>query len=88
MIGTIIKNRGGAWGEKEIDLLIRLAIRRGWPLKDVRVKQRLSEVATNIAEIKGADLGRVVDLETDKIEHIDRIKQKLSIIGKMLSKEE
>ena len=52
------------------------------------MKQRLSEVATNIAEIKGADLGRVVDLETDKIEHIDRIKQKLSIIGKMLSKEE
>jgi leucyl-tRNA synthetase len=56
----------GAWGEKEIDLLIRLAIRRGWPLKDDRVKQRLSEVATNIAEIKGADLGRVTDLETNE----------------------
>ena len=73
MIGTIIKNRDGAWGEKEIDLLIRLAIRRGWPLKDDRVKQRLSEVATNIAEIKGADLGRITDLETNEVEHINRI---------------
>lgn len=87
MIGTIIKNRDGAWGEKEIDLLIRLAIRRGWPLKDDRVKQRLSEVATNIAEIKGADLGRITDLETDEMEHINRIKHKLSLVGKILSEE-
>ena len=87
MIGTIIKNRDGAWGEKEIDLLIRLAIRRGWPLKDDRVKQRLSEVATNIAEIKGADLGRITDLETNEMEHINRIKHKLSLVEKILSKE-
>ena len=87
MIGTIIKNRDGAWGEKEIDLLIRLAIRRGWPLKDDRVKQRLSEVATNIAEIKGADLGRITDLETNEMEHINRIKHKLSLVEKMLSEE-
>ena len=87
MIGTIIKNRDGAWGEKEIDLLIRLAIRRGWPLKDDRVKQRLSEVATNIAEIKGADLGRITDLETNEMEHINRIKHKLSLVEKILSEE-
>jgi hypothetical protein len=87
MIGTIIKNRDGAWGEKEIDLLIRLAIRRGWPLKDDRVKQRLSEVATNIAEIKGADLGRITDLETNEMEHINRIKHKLSLVGRILSEE-
>ena len=87
MIGTIIKNRDGAWGEKEIDLLIRLAIRRGWPLKDERVKQRLSEVATNIAEIKGADLGRITDLETNEMEHINRIKHKLSLVEKILSEE-
>ena len=87
MIGTIIKNRDGAWGEKEIDLLIRLAIRRGWPLKDDRVKQRLSEVATNIAEIKGADLGRITDLETNEMEHINRIKHKLSLVGKILSED-
>jgi len=87
MIGTIIKNRDGAWGEKEIDLLIRLAIRRGWPLKDDRVKQRLSEVATNIAEIKGADLGRITDLEADEMEHINRIKDKLSLVEKILSEE-
>jgi hypothetical protein len=87
MIGTIIKNRDGAWGEKEIDLLIRLAIRRGWPLKDDRVKQRLSEVATNIAEIKGADLGKITDLETNEMEHMNRIKHKLSLVEKILSEE-
>ena len=87
MIGTIIKNRDGAWGEKEIDLLTRLVIRRGWPLKDDRVKQRLSEVATNIAEIKGADLGRITDLETNEMEHINRIKHKLSLVEKILSEE-
>ena len=81
MIGTIIKNRDGAWGEKEIDLLTRLVIRRGWPLKDDRVKQRLSEVATNIAEIKGADLGRITDLETNEMEHINRIKHKLCLLS-------
>ena len=87
MIGTIIKNRDRAWGEKEIDLLIRLAIRRGWPLKEDRVKRRLSEVATNIAEIKGADLGRITDLETNEMEHINRIKHKLSLVEKILSEE-
>ena len=87
MIGTIIKNRDGAWGQKEIDLLIRLAIRRGWPLKDDRVKQRLSEVATNIAEIKGADLGKITDLETNEMEHMNRIKHKLSLVEKILSEE-
>ena len=87
MISTIIKNRDGAWGEKEIDLLIRLAIRRGWPLKDDRVKQRLSEVATNIAEIKGADLDRITDFETDKTGHIDRIRDKLSVVEKILSED-
>ena len=87
MIGTIIKNRDGAWGQTEIDLLIRLAIRRGWPLKDDRVKQRLSEVATNIAEIKGADLGKITDLETNEMEHMNRIKHKLSLVEKILSEE-
>jgi hypothetical protein len=87
MIGTIIKKRDGAWGQKEIDLLIRLAIRRGWPLKDDRVKQRLSEVATNIAEIKGADLGKITDLETNEMEHMNRIKHKLSLVEKILSEE-
>ena len=77
MISTIIRNRDGVWGENENDLLIRLAIRRGWPLEDERVKQRLSEVATNIAEIKGADLGGVTDSEVNKTGHIDRIRNKL-----------
>ena len=88
MISTIIKNRDGAWGEKEIDLLIRLAIRRGWPLKDDRVKQRLSEVATNIAEIKGADLDRITDFETEKNGYIDRIRDKLSVVEGILSEDD
>ena len=88
MISTIIKNRDGVWGEKEIDLLIRLAIRRGWPLKDERVKQRLSEVATNIAEIKGADLDRITDFEADKTGHIDRIRDKLAVVEKILSEDD
>ena len=88
MISTIIQNRDGAWGEKEIDLLIRLAIRRGWPLKDDRVKQRLSEVATNIAEIKGADLDRITDFETEKNGYIDRIRDKLSVVEGILSEDD
>ena len=56
-------------------------------MKDDRVKQRLSEVATNIAEIKGADLGRITDLEADEMEHINRIKDKLSLVEKILSEE-
>tara|TARA_B100001996_G_scaffold336523_1_gene287838 strand:+ start:36 stop:710 length:675 start_codon:yes stop_codon:yes gene_type:complete len=87
MISTIIRNRDGVWGENENDLLIRLAIRRGWPLEDERVKQRLSEVATNIAEIKGADLGGVTDSEVNKTGHIDRIRNKLSAVEDILSEE-
>tara|TARA_B100000579_G_scaffold357870_1_gene314017 strand:- start:1481 stop:2398 length:918 start_codon:yes stop_codon:yes gene_type:complete len=87
MISTIIRNRDGVWGENENDLLIRLAIRRGWPLEDERVKQRLSEVATNIAEIKGADLGGVTDSEVNKTGHIDRIRNKLSTVEDILSEE-
>ena len=87
MISTIIKNRDGVWGENESELLIRLAIRRGWPLKNERVKNRLSEVATNIAEIKGADLGRVADFEVDKTRYIDRIRHKMSAVEDILLEE-
>ena len=54
----------------------------------MRVKQRLSEVATNIAEIKGADLDRITDFETDKNGHIDRIRDKLSIVERILSEDD
>ena len=57
-------------------------------MKDDRVKQRLSEVATNIAEIKGADLDRITDFETDKNGHIDRIRDKLSIVERILSEDD
>ena len=88
MVSTIIKNRNGVWGEKENQLLIRLAIRRGWPLKEDRVRTKLSEVATNIAEIKGADLGGLSDFEEDNKGHIDRIRNKLLRVEKLLEKKE
>jgi len=84
MISTIIKNRDGIWGQKESDLLIRLATRRGWPLKNENVIQRVREVATNIAEIKGADLDKVSDSEIDKTGHLERIREKLSNVEKIL----
>ncbi len=87
MISTIIKNRDGIWGQKESDLLIRLAMRRGWPLKNENVKQRVREVATNIAEIKGADLDKISDSEIDKTGHLERIRQKLSNVEKILAED-
>jgi hypothetical protein len=88
MIGTIIKSHGGLWGDKEVDLLLRIAIRRGWPLSNERVREKLASVATNIAEIKGAEMsdsnGPVIhDLNTLK-----RVREKLSIVDTVISKNE
>ena len=52
--------------------------------KNENVKQRVREVATNIAEIKGADLDKVSDSETDKTGHLERIREKLSNVEKIL----
>jgi len=54
MVGTILKGYGGNWGKETIDILLRLAKRRGWPLENELVRKRLTKVATNIAEYKGA----------------------------------
>jgi len=57
MVGTILRGHGGRWGEAQKELILRLAIRRGWPVEDDAVRTRMSRVATDMAEIKGARLG-------------------------------
>ncbi len=57
MVGTILRGHGGRWGEAQKELVLRLAVRRGWPIGDDAVRTRLSRVATDMAEIKGARLG-------------------------------
>ena len=88
MIGTIIKSHDGFWGEKEKDLLLRLAIRRGWPLSNDKVKQRLSLVATNIAEIKGAEMGVSAESSVNDSNTIERVRNKLSMVDKILGNKE
>ena len=88
MIGTIIKSHNGFWGEKEKDLLLRLAIRRGWPLSNDKVKQRLSLVATNIAEIKGAEMGVSAESSVNDSNTIERVRNKLSMVDKILGNKE
>ena len=63
MVGTILREYGGKWGVLEKDLLIRLIERRGWPIDENKVRERLLFVATDIAENKG---GSIDKLESDK----------------------
>jgi hypothetical protein len=84
MISTIIKSHEGFWGEREKDLLLRLAKRRGWPLSNDKVKQRLALVATNIAEIKGAEMGVSAENSLNDLDTIERVRDKLSIVDKIL----
>lgn len=81
MVGTILRGHGGAWGDSERDLLLRLADRRGWPINEQFVRHRVLMVATNIAEVKGAAMtsGREkTPLVENTAETIDRIRSKLS----------
>ena len=88
MIGTIIKSHDAFWGEKEKDLLLTLAIRRGWPLSNDKVKQRLSLVATNIAEIKGAEMGVSAKSSIKDSDTIERVRGKLSMVDNILANKE
>ena len=63
MVGTILREYGGTWGFLEKDLLIRLVERRGWPITENKVRDRLLLVATDIAENKG---GSIDKLETNQ----------------------
>lgn len=88
MIGTIIKSHGGLWGNKEVDLLLRIAIRRGWPLSNERVREKLASVATNIAEIKGAEMRDSNEQRIHDSDTLKRVRKKLSIIDTVISKNE
>ena len=57
MVGTILRGHGGRWGEVQKELVLRLAKRRGWPVNSDSIRARVSRVATDIAEIKGARMG-------------------------------
>ncbi len=84
MVGTILRGHGGSWGDSERDLLLRLADRRGWPINEQFVRHRVLMVATNIAEVKGAEMasgGKNNPLVEDTGAAIDRIRSKLSSLG-------
>ncbi len=85
MIGTILRSHNSSWGEKEKDLLLRIAIRRGWPLSNEGVRKKLVTVATNIAEIKGAEMGVSTDKVLSDSNVITRVKNKLSMIDSILN---
>ncbi|MBR79588.1 MAG: hypothetical protein CMA88_02240 [Euryarchaeota archaeon] len=83
MVGTILRGHGGSWGEVERDLLLRLADRRGWPIREKFVRHRVLMVATNIAEVKGAQMvssGESNELVEDSQTTITRIRSKLSYL--------
>ena len=83
MVGTILRGHDGSWGDSEHDLLLRLADRRGWPIDEKFVRQRLLMVATNIAEVKGASLAprdSVTSVSEDSESTINRIRSKLSVL--------
>ena len=83
MVGTILRGHGGIWGPEEKELLLRLAERRGWPLTEQFVRNRITTVATNIAEVKGARMDSSPETsytgeETESV--IRRIRTKISEI--------
>ncbi len=88
MISTIIRSHEGFWGEKESDLLLRLATRRGWPLSNDKVREKLVLVATNIAEIKGAEMRSSTEIDLSGSGTIDRVRDKLSEIDNLLGERE
>ncbi len=80
MVGTILNGFGGNWGNNSLDLLIRLLRRRGWPIENTVVRNRITKVATNIAEFKGANFNEsLYKLKLENSEStINRLRQKLS----------
>lgn len=92
IIGTILRGSGGGWGESQKELLLRLSKRRGWPVKEEIVRSRITRVATDIAEIKGAKIGEFgkvngnsflreqVSSEVSK----NRISEKLAVVDSIL----
>lgn len=81
MVSTILREYGGEWSSLEKNLLIRLVERRGWPIMEDKVKERLLMVATDIAENKGGIIKKISDekkiLQYEVKPLIDRIRLKM-----------
>ncbi len=81
MVGTILRSHAGHWGVSEKELLLRLAERRGWPISEPFVRSRVLVVATNIAEVKGAEMDSGRDpqfVQENSEDAIKRIRKKLA----------
>ncbi len=85
MIGTILRGHGGRWGGDEEALLIRLAERRGWPLEQEEVRSRVIGVATNIAEIKGAEIGDGPRQRIDAAATLERVRGRMRYAETLIS---
>lgn len=85
MVGTILRGHGGRWGGDEEALLIRLAERRGWPLEQEEVRRRVIGVATNIAEIKGAEIGNGPRQKIDSAETLERVRERMRYAETLIS---
>lgn len=86
MVGTILRGHGGRWGEDEEALFIRLAERRGWPLEQREVRRRVIGVATNIAEIKGAEIGNGPRQRIDSGATLERVRERMRYAETLISK--
>lgn len=85
MVGTILRGHGGRWGSDEEALLIRLAERRGWPLDQKEVRRRVIGVATNIAEIKGAEIGNGPKQRVDSGATLERVRERMRYAETLIS---
>jgi hypothetical protein len=85
MVGTILRGHGGRWGDDEEALLIRLAERRGWPLEQGEVRRRVIGVATNIAEIKGAEIGNGPRQRIDSASTLKRVRERMRYAETLIS---
>ena len=85
MVGTILRGHGGKWGGDEEALLIRLVERRGWPLEQDEVRRRVIGVATNIAEIKGAEIGDGPRQRIDSNATLERVKERMRYAETLIS---
>ena len=65
MVGTILNSHGGRWSSPEEELFLRIAVRKGWPVENDKVKTRILLIASRLAEEKGA-----VDFEIQSVESI------------------
>ena len=92
IVSTILREYGGEWSSLEKDLLIRLVERRGWPIKEDRVKERLLMVATDIAENKGGSINITredkKELQYEVKPIIERIKIKMKESEKFIKSDE